>query len=319
MINETAQNYLDTIEKNCKEINPLLAINCITYNHGKFLQKALDGFVMQKTDFPFVAIVHEDASTDNTTEILKQYAEKYPEIIFPIYETENQYSKRDGSLSEIMNKAMELTGAKYIAMCEGDDYWTDTLKLQKQVDFLESHPDYSMCFHNAIVHYQDSDKPDKYFNKNSYEGEFDKERILKGWNFVTASIVVRQEVMTHELFIKCGKSKNIMVGDVSLVLTCGYLGKIYYFKDAMSIYRNNSTNWTNTYIPERTYKFILQDIEYLKIFKDIYRADLQRELSNKIYEVINLIRKRKFQKALEVFFKILYYAPKQTLKKFFLN
>ncbi len=101
---------------------------------------------MQKTNFPFVAIVHDDASTDGTAAIIKEYAEKYPDIIKPIYETENQYSKRDGSLTRIMKEACEATGAKYIAMCEGDDYWTDPLKLQKQVDFLESHPDYGMCY-----------------------------------------------------------------------------------------------------------------------------------------------------------------------------
>ena len=132
-----------------KQKQPLVAIRCITYNHGSYIRDALDGFVMQQTDFSFVAIVHDDASTDNTAAIIREYASRYPDIILPIYETENQYSKHDGSLRRIMNNACAATGAKYIALCEGDDYWTDPLKLQKQVDFLESHPDYSLCFHNA--------------------------------------------------------------------------------------------------------------------------------------------------------------------------
>ena len=121
---------------------PLVAIRCITYNHEPYIRDALNGFVMQKTNFPFVAIVHDDASTDGTAEIIREYAAKYPNIIKPIFETENQYSKHDGSISRIMAEAQERSGAKYIAMCEGDDYWTDPNKLQKQVDFLESHPDY---------------------------------------------------------------------------------------------------------------------------------------------------------------------------------
>ena len=131
----------------------LVAIKCATYNHEPYIRDALEGFVMQKTNFPFVAIVHDDASTDGTPDIIREYAAKYPDIIKPIYETENQYSKRDGSLRRIMNAAVEASGAKYVALCEGDDYWTDPLKLQKQVDFLESHPDYSLVFANARLHY----------------------------------------------------------------------------------------------------------------------------------------------------------------------
>lgn len=121
---------------------PLVTIRCITYNHEPYIRQCLEGFVMQKTTFPFEAIVHDDASTDGTATIIREYAEKYPNIIKPIYETENQYSKHDGSLSRIMNKHMR---GKYIAMCEGDDYWTDPLKLQKQVDLLENNPLASLC------------------------------------------------------------------------------------------------------------------------------------------------------------------------------
>lgn len=90
---------------------------------------------MQKTDFPFVAIVHEDASSDGTAKVLGEYAEKYPDIIFPIFEKENQYNKQGSPITKIMQDAIDATGAKYVAMCEGDDYWTDPLKLQKQVLF----------------------------------------------------------------------------------------------------------------------------------------------------------------------------------------
>lgn len=130
----------------------LVSIKCAVYNHEPYLRQCLEGFVMQKTNFQFEAIVHDDASTDGSATIIREYAEKYPDIIKPIYETENQYSKRDGSLSRIMNAACK---GKYIAVCEGDDYWIDPLKLQKQVDFLEENPDYGLVhtyFHYVDVH-----------------------------------------------------------------------------------------------------------------------------------------------------------------------
>lgn len=129
---------------------PLVSIQCTVYNHEPYLRQCLDGFVMQQTNFPFEAIVHDDASTDGSAAIIREYAEKYPDIIKPIYEIENQYSKHDGSLGRIMKAAIH-PAAKYVAICEGDDYWTDPQKLQIQVDFLESHPDYSLSVHEYKV------------------------------------------------------------------------------------------------------------------------------------------------------------------------
>ena len=99
----------------------VVAIKCLAYNHEPYIRECLEGFVMQQTNFRFVAIVHDDASTDKTADIIREYETKYPEIIKPIYETENQYSKHDGSLGRIMDAAIDATRAKYIALCEGDD------------------------------------------------------------------------------------------------------------------------------------------------------------------------------------------------------
>lgn len=138
--------------------DPLVSIRCLVYNHEPYLRQCLDGFVMQKTNFPFEAIVHDDASTDGSAAIIREYAEKYPDIIKPIYETENQYSKHDGSMHRIIDAAVH-PKSKYIALCEGDDYWTDPNKLQIQVDFLEAHPDYSLAVHE----YQEWDEEKKSF------------------------------------------------------------------------------------------------------------------------------------------------------------
>lgn len=132
----------------------LVTIHCLAYNHEPYIRECLEGFVMQKTNFRFVAIVHDDASTDKTADIIREYEAKYPDIIKPIYEAENQYSKRDGTIDRTMDEAIAATGAKYVAMCEGDDYWTDPLKLQKQVDFLEEHEEYSFVCTRYIKYWQ---------------------------------------------------------------------------------------------------------------------------------------------------------------------
>ena len=123
----------------------MVSIRCITYNHEPYIRQCLEGIVIQQTNFRFEAIVHDDASTDGTASIIKEYAEKYPEIIKPIFETENKWSKRDGSLQRIMNEACQ---GKYMAICEGDDYWIDPCKLQRQIEFLETHPNFSMVCNN---------------------------------------------------------------------------------------------------------------------------------------------------------------------------
>ena len=125
---------------------PLVSICCITYNHAQFIRKCLDGFLMQKTDFPIEILIHDDCSTDGTTEIIREYEAKYPDLIFPLYEEENQYQQ--GKAAEIDFYNYRRARGKYIAYCEGDDHWTDPLKLQKQVDFMEANPEYSVCFHD---------------------------------------------------------------------------------------------------------------------------------------------------------------------------
>lgn len=132
---------------------PKLAISCLVYNHEPYLRKCLDGFVMQKTTFPFVAIVHDDCSTDGSASVIREYQEKYPDIIKPIFQPKNTYQRHDGSFGRDLARVLEETGAKYIADCEGDDYWTDPLKLQKQVDFLDAHTDYSCCWHGYNLHF----------------------------------------------------------------------------------------------------------------------------------------------------------------------
>ena len=253
---------------------PLLAIKCTTYNHELYVCQCLDGFIMQKTNFPFIAIVHDDASTDNTAEIIRKYAEKYPDIIKPIYENENQYSKRDGSIERIMNNAIP-DSVKYIAICEGDDYWIDPNKLQKQVDFLESHPECSMCFHRTkeIVEKEIDSHIPLAFNHIT-EGYYSGEQILKKWSVPTASVVYRN--YTKYLNQKC---PGIIHGDIFTFLLLAEKGLLYCLPDVMSVYRRNISNITYKL---RGREFYQKSILHYKALKNFFWKKYDNILNDKI-------------------------------------
>lgn len=234
-MDNSVREQIDNIAQDCKETKPLVAIRCITYNHEPYIRDALEGFVMQKTDFPFVAIVHDDASTDSTAVIIREYAEKYPDIIKPIYETENQYSKRDGSLQKIMKEACEASGAKYIAMCEGDDYWIDPLKLHKQVDFLESHPDFGMVYSDFNIYIESKKKSYNSIFKN-YPIQFPKE-----YNDVSSFILKKGYVAPPSWLFRKDLLSFPSIGslDGTFVMFANFLvkTKVFAFDEAMVTYR----------------------------------------------------------------------------------
>ena len=219
----------------------LVSIRCLVYNHEPYLRQCLDGFVMQKTNFRFEAIVHDDVSTDGSAAIIREYAEKYPDIIKPIYETENQYSKRDGSLFNIMNAACR---GKYIAMCEGDDYWIDPLKLQKQVDFLEVRPDYGMI-------YTAFDRVDVNGNTIVNDKQLNRQlnRSKSGWlfydlilgNFIqTLTVMMRKNALTN---IEAYYDK---IYDYPLFLHISGKSKIYFMNKKTGCYRITPTGAMHT-------------------------------------------------------------------------
>ena len=140
----------DKMDKNGLQV--LVSICCITYNQKEYIRDALEGFMNQKTDFAYEVLIHDDASTDGTAQIIQEYADRYPQMIKPILQRENQYSKGLSNVSGTYN--FPRVRGRYIAMCEGDDYWTDETKLQRQADFLENHPDCSLVFHSARVDVQ---------------------------------------------------------------------------------------------------------------------------------------------------------------------
>ena len=235
----------------------MVSIRCATYNHANYIRQCLDGFVMQKTNFRFEAIVHDDASTDGTTEVVREYAEKYPDIIKPMYEVENQYSR---NLAEMNKRINDRLVGKYIAICEGDDYWIDPLKLQKQVDYLEEHPECTMTCNRTKL-YSERDKAfigEQYcLNEN---GTLRAEDAINrtGLYVPTCSILYRRQILDAYP----DYCKKCLVGDYPLQIFCAMKGYIYYFNDAMSVYRRfNSNSWVGQ---QEWGKFSMKRIEIVK-------------------------------------------------------
>ena len=216
----------------------LVSICCLTYNHAPYIRQCLDGFLMQKTYFKYEVIIHDDCSTDGTTDIVREYAEKYPDVIVPIIQSVNQYQNGNKRIEEsyIYPKAR----GRFFAMCEGDDYWTDPYKLQKQVDFLESHPEYSMCFHRATI-LKEMENQENYLMCHDIEDrEYNPDELFQVWKVPTASIMAKREIMD----VTNKGIDRILNGDIVLVLNCAKIGKMRGMSDCMSVYRLQSTGIT---------------------------------------------------------------------------
>lgn len=264
--------------ENNKNTRPLMVtIRCTAYNQEPYIRDCLEGFVMQKTNFRFEAIVHDDASTDRTAAIIKEYAEKYPDIIKPIFETENQYSKHDGSLRRKMNEHMH---GKYIAECEGDDYWIDPLKLQKQVDFMERHPDFSLCGTNGLILWEDQIHRPSYFNNEIHSKVLSFKEVNSKWYYPTASLFYRNEVLKNFP----NWADKIYSSDTTLVLIAANIGKLYFFKDFTCVYRRGYKESLSAVVDVNRL-FVLEQhrllyIKYLEYTGEKYQAELEKIIAH---------------------------------------
>jgi glycosyltransferase involved in cell wall biosynthesis len=234
------------MESSLQESHLLVTIYCIAYNQENYIRQCLNGFVMQKTNFHFEAIVHDDASTDHTADIIQEYTEKYPDIIKPLFETENQFSKHDGSLDRIMAAHMH---GKYIAFCEGDDYWTDPLKLQKQVDFLESHLDYSICFHEVMIWNTEVQEMQNDFITRDVPESTSILELAKGNYIHTPSVVFRNNPTVFNDLRNMG---DLPASDYVLWMLNAQYGAIKKIPDKMCVYRYGSGIWSGCKKDNRT-------------------------------------------------------------------
>ena len=266
----------------------LVSILCITYNQENFIRQCLDSFMMQKTNFKFEVLIHDDASTDKTADIIREYEKKYPDIIKPIYQTENQWSK--GLAVNRTYNYPRITG-KYVAMCEGDDYWTDPYKLQKQVDFLEKHPDYSLCASNCLVEYTGTDKKSKKYIPFIALGGRTTLTNKDLWytNFIpTNTIMYRWDKDLIKLY-----EPGIFSGDWYLNLLFSTKGKIKIFPFVSGVYRkhNAGISWLSS--ADKDSFYLKNGRRQIKTFYFIYKNILNssEEYAKKMltYELSKLI------------------------------
>ena len=227
-----------------------VSVFCLAYNHEKYIRHALEGFVNQKTDFKYEVFIHDDASTDGTAAIIREYEEKYPELIKPIYQTENQYSQgiKIGD-THLYPRAR----GKYICWCEGDDYWCSEDKLQKQYDAMEAHPECSMCVHKVKCVNEDGSPNDRVIPEERYssihQGVLSEDDMVQalwidgGYPFHTSSFFVTRELLDYR------KSHQEVFayfnGDMKTLRAAFSIGQIYYLDEAMSCRRLFSKNGWN--------------------------------------------------------------------------
>ena len=281
----------------------LVTIVCITYNQEKYIEDAIKGFLIQETKFPFEIIIHDDASTDNTPKIIQQYEKQYLKVIRPIYQTENQYSKKISLWADL---TFPLALGKYIAICEGDDYWTDPFKLQKQVDFLEENHDVIMTFGNALI--------------QDYTGEYHKQGLyIKGTspNLYTPDMVINLGLptlsMTFRNNIKLPEwYGNIKSGDYFLRLILSKYGNFYYHDEVFGVHRKHASgisrtrdrlDWNlNTAKNLKNFCQISYDIQKNQILKKIvvheihafYWSIKSKKLNNSIKLFLNILVSKGF-------------------------
>lgn len=262
----------------------MVSIVCVAYNQENYIAEAIESFLMQKTDFSYEILMHDDASKDETPNIIKKYEEEYPGRIKAVYQKENQYSKG----VHVFDFYMDIALGKYIAICEGDDYWTDPYKLQKQVDFMEQNPDYSCCLHAA---FEVDAKTKRIIGKvrpSDRSKEFATEEVILGGGglFSTNSIFYARKFSNRPQFYY-----DCLIGDFPLMIHLAVSGKVYYMDEYMSAYRLGDKNsWTArmTKSSTKTRTDHIDRIETMLIKVDEYT-------NKKYHDAINMkIKKNRF-------------------------
>jgi glycosyltransferase involved in cell wall biosynthesis len=258
-----------------KKNNLLVSIFCPTYNHSKYIEQCLNGIVMQKTNFQFEVIVQDDASTDDSQKIIKEFAEKY-NFIVPVLHTENIYSK-GVDLNEYFVKNAK---GKYIAFCEGDDYWTDPYKLQKQVDFLETNPDYGLVHTDYDMLFQKSGKIVKAARSTSGQivptGYIYEDQLLEN-SIKTLTILSKRSIVSDALKQFGEKFSEWMVGDYPLTLYAAHKQKVGYLNYSSSVYRVIENSASHIKDTQNQTKYIQSGYAIKKYFIENYGCEKETE------------------------------------------
>ena len=259
----------------------MVSIVCDVFNHEPYLRDCLEGFVKQVVDFPYEILIHDDCSTDKSVDIIKEYVAKYPHLFKPIYQKENQYSQGVKIWGTIQFPRSQ---GKYIAICEGDDYWTDPNKLQRQVEFLESHPTHSATADNGLIRNELTGQEYPFNNADSHDVTM--EEIIVSRRFPTAGVVCRRAALN-------GYNETCHV-QIDTILWCWLLskGKMRYNRTISSVYRKGEQGmtvytepfafarkieiWNNEILRVFDVKRSFMYLHIAKIYKSFIRPSLQK-------------------------------------------
>ena len=223
-----------------------------TYNHEKYIARMLEGALMQQTDFAYEIVIGDDASTDAAPTIIEEYAQRFPGKIRAYLHAHNlgpKEPKEFGGRNNVLFLLKACQG-EYVALCEGDDYWTDPLKLQKQVDFLESHPDFSICHHDLEVIYEDGSAGHSFNSKDQKLISGVEDLLEDRWFVGTASLMYRNFFRTEDF---AAWHHRAAAGDWALVIQLAARGKIGYLPEIMGSYRKHQGGLSNVHAVTNAY------------------------------------------------------------------
>ena len=249
---------------------PLVSIVCDTYNHAPYIRDALDGFLAQKTSFPFEIVVHDDASTDGTAQIIRMYERAHPNLFRCVFRTENIYC-RDPKILE--HYVFPLARGKYIAVCEGDDYWTDPNKLQIQIDYMEAHPECTLCVCAAEMVSPEKEHTG-WVKPYASDADIPMDALIRGGGgFVPTASIVTQTRLAQQRAPFCDMAD---VDDAVLQLWFGANGTTHYFAEPMCAYRYEVPgSWTKTFFAsdrERRIRHHEGMIQALEAFDEMFEG-----------------------------------------------
>lgn len=247
-----------------------LQVGMITFNQKNYVRQAIESVLNQKTNFKFEILINDDCSTDGTAEIIREYEERYPDIIKAVYQTENQYSK---GLAIMRNFIFPRVTAKYFAICEGDDFYCDDTKLQQQVDFLEAHPEYVGCFHPVKIIYEDNPNRIEY---GSTKSELENDPVLTLEKELKANHIGTNTVMYRWMYngqdIRDCFPDKILPGDWYIHLLHLKHGNVYHFSDEpMSVYRVNKGGIWGPLQHDRDLLNIKHGIRWINFYYSVYK------------------------------------------------
>ncbi|KAF0200320.1 MAG: glycosyl transferase family [Bacteroidetes bacterium] len=245
-----------------------VSVCMITYNHEFYIKQAIEGVLMQKCNFDFELVIGEDCSSDGTRNICEKYAVNNNHI---------RLLGNENNLGVMPNfiRSLQACKAKYIALCEGDDYWTDPLKLQKQVNFLEANPAYSLCFHNAIIKHEGKQAKDELYFKNKISDNIDIKKIIAGHGMPTASMLFKKDALEIPFWLN-----YVYNGDYAIRLILATKGTIGYLDELMTVYRKQPGGLNATMVNAKVHQHIIVLLSYFNIYTNFKYNDLIIERIN---------------------------------------